>query len=84
MELADMLRELRERAGLSQERLAREANVSVATIVKLEAGKIVDPAWSTIRRLAAALKVDTRVFEKVPLPEPRQRSPRKAKKGGRS
>jgi transcriptional regulator with XRE-family HTH domain len=80
MELADMLRELRERAGFSQEGLAREANVSVGTIVKLESGRIVDPAWSTIRRLAKALKTDTRAFEQVPMPEPRRRSPRKGKK----
>jgi hypothetical protein len=31
MKLADMLRDLREKAGFSQEGLAREANVSVAT-----------------------------------------------------
>jgi transcriptional regulator with XRE-family HTH domain len=84
MEFAEMLRHLRKRAGFSQEGLAREAEVSVATIVKLEAGRVVDPTWSTIRRLAKALKVDCRVFEKVPLREkrrgPERKRPRPRKK----
>ena len=50
------LRELRERAALSQEDLAKESGVSRATIADLEASK--RPARpSTRRKLAAALGI---------------------------
>ena len=51
------LRELRERAALSQEDLAKKAGVARATIADLEANK--RPARpSTRRKLAEALGVD--------------------------
>jgi len=50
------LKELRERAALSQEDLARKSDVSRATIARLEAGE--RPARpSTRRKLAEALGV---------------------------
>jgi transcriptional regulator with XRE-family HTH domain len=62
-EFADMLRELRERAGLSQEGLARKANLSLSTITKLEQGRM-NPSWETVKALAAALGTTCAAFEK--------------------
>lgn len=50
------LRELREARFLSQRALAEKANVSVPTIVRLEAGEGA-PTWQTINRLAEALNI---------------------------
>jgi len=57
MQKTPRLRELRDRAALSQEDLAERSNVSRATIADLEAGK--RPARpSTRRKLAEALGVE--------------------------
>jgi transcriptional regulator with XRE-family HTH domain len=56
MQTTSRLRELRDGAALSQEDLAKKANVSRATVAELEAGK--RPARpSTRRKLAEALGV---------------------------
>src|SRR5713101_7863288 len=57
MAFHEQLRKLREKAGLTQEALARSADLSLSTVTKLELGGI-DPAWSTVQRLAKALGVD--------------------------
>ncbi len=75
------LRELRERAGLTQEGLARLANVSVATIAKLEReSKGQDPSWSTVLALADALGVSTEEFRQ-PAEQPEQTPKKRGKKG---
>jgi transcriptional regulator with XRE-family HTH domain len=51
--LADQLRQLRENAGITQERLAAEAGVSVATVRKIETGKVVEPGYFTVMALIA-------------------------------
>jgi transcriptional regulator with XRE-family HTH domain len=48
-------RQLRERAGLTQYRLAKNTGVEQTTISQLELGKVRDPRWSTISALAEAL-----------------------------
>jgi transcriptional regulator with XRE-family HTH domain len=48
----------RTKANLTQEQLAVKAGSSFATINRLEAGKIRDPRFSTISKVAAALDVD--------------------------
>jgi transcriptional regulator with XRE-family HTH domain len=58
------LRRLREKAGLTQEGLARAANLSVSGISKLEHAGM-DPSWSTVQALARALGVDCKAFEEV-------------------
>jgi transcriptional regulator with XRE-family HTH domain len=61
------LRALRERAGLTQEGLARAANLSTATVAKLERkGKEQDPSWSTVLALADALGVSVEEFRDRP------------------
>jgi transcriptional regulator with XRE-family HTH domain len=46
--LAGRLRELRQSAGLTQERLSVQAGVGIATVRKLETGKIVEPGYFTV------------------------------------
>jgi transcriptional regulator with XRE-family HTH domain len=54
------LRDLRDERSLSQQELATAAQVSKATIVNLEAGRIARPYPSTVRKLAAALGLPPR------------------------
>jgi transcriptional regulator with XRE-family HTH domain len=51
------VRKLREERGLSQEKLARLADVSNNTIVNIEAGKQANPTIDTLRKIAKALNV---------------------------
>ena len=46
---------LRKEKGLTQEGLARRANISYHTIIKLESGRIKNPKIETIIKLASAL-----------------------------
>ena len=57
--LAARLRELRERAGLSQERLAAQADVAVSTVRKIETGAVVEPGYFTIMALIDVLGTST-------------------------
>jgi transcriptional regulator with XRE-family HTH domain len=51
--LAGQLRQLRENAGITQERLAAQAGVSIATVRKIETGKVVEPGYFTVMALMA-------------------------------
>ena len=53
-DLAAVLRKRRERLGRSQEALAYEAGVTVATLARLERGES-NPTWGTVMRIIAAL-----------------------------
>lgn len=53
--LAARLRVLREQAGFSQERLASLAEVSVATVRKIETGTVVEPGYFIVLALVRAL-----------------------------
>lgn len=55
--LAKKIRELRNKKGLSQEKLARLADVSYNTIVKIESGESKNPTFQTITGIAKALGV---------------------------
>ena len=54
---AKRIRELRKRKGLSQEKLARLANVSFITIVKIESGESKHPTIQTMVGIAKALGI---------------------------
>jgi transcriptional regulator with XRE-family HTH domain len=54
--IAASVRHLRRRAGLTQSELAEKAAISRATLARIEAERV-DPAASTLRRLADALGV---------------------------
>lgn len=55
--LAKKVKQLREKLGLSQEKLARLADVSNNTIINIEAGKQDNPTIDTLKRVAKALNV---------------------------
>jgi transcriptional regulator with XRE-family HTH domain len=52
--LAKTLRSLRVAQELGQEGLAHAAGVSVATYARIERGQV-NPTWTTVRRIVAAL-----------------------------
>jgi DNA-binding XRE family transcriptional regulator len=66
-----VLKEQREKAGMTQEQLAEKAGVPVATIRDLEQERRTDPAWSTICKLATGLEVDLNTLSQA-APAPRQ------------
>ena len=51
------LRKLREEKGLSQEKLARLANVANNTIIKIKSGKNQNPTLDTLKKISKALNV---------------------------
>jgi len=55
--LAENIKKLRTKKGLSQEKLARLADISTATLVKIEAGAAKEPTITTVTKLATALGV---------------------------
>lgn len=55
--IADNIRKARKKAGLSQDKLAREADVAYNTIVKIESGENKNPTIETLRSIAMALKI---------------------------
>jgi transcriptional regulator with XRE-family HTH domain len=52
------LRDTRKRAALSMRDLAGKAGVGYLTVFRLEHGRVKDARPSTLRKLAAALKVE--------------------------
>jgi transcriptional regulator with XRE-family HTH domain len=62
MAISSVIRDARERLGLSQSALASEAGVSAAQISRLESGERSDPSFETIVRLAGALHVSVDEF----------------------
>ena len=55
--LAGQLRQLRENAGITQERLAALAGVGIATVRKIETGVVVEPGYFTVVALMGALGI---------------------------
>jgi transcriptional regulator with XRE-family HTH domain len=54
--LGDAIRQLRTKRGISQEDLAHLAGVTTGTLSVIERGKS-NPAWGTVKSIAAALGV---------------------------
>lgn len=54
--LGEAVRLLREKRGITQERLAQDAGVTTGTISLVERGRS-NPAWGTVRALASGLGV---------------------------
>ncbi len=85
-DFAARLRELREKAGLSQYALAKLAGISKQAIHQLEEGTN-KPSWETVQKLALALGATCEAFVdpglSVPDVEPAKRGrPRKAGPSG--
>jgi len=51
------LKKARETKGLSQEKLARLADVANNTIIKIEGGKNQNPTLDTLKKIAKALDI---------------------------
>lgn len=51
------IREARKRAGLTQEKLAAKTRIRQGVISNLETGKILNPGFSTVLKLAKALEI---------------------------
>ena len=54
--LAKNKKKLREKNGLSQDRLAKLADVANNTIIKIEQGENINPTLDTLKKVAKALK----------------------------
>jgi len=55
--LSKNIKKLRLKKGLAQEKLARLADISTATLVKIESGVAKEPTITTVKKIAEALKV---------------------------
>ena len=55
--LADNLKRYRAKIGLSQDQLARKAEITYSTLTKLESGVNQNPKVKTLQQLAKALDV---------------------------
>jgi len=55
--LANNIKKLREVKGLSQEKLARLADVANNTLIKMESGENQNPTLDTLKKVAKALDV---------------------------
>ena len=55
--LAKKVKQLREKLGLSQEKLARLADVSNNTVINIEVGKQDNPTIDTLKKVAKALNI---------------------------
>lgn len=55
--LAENIKKYRNKLGLTQEALARRADISYNTVIKLESKGITDPRMGTLRKLASALEI---------------------------
>jgi len=56
--IAKNIKRMRKTKKLSQERLARLANVANNTIIKIEAGKNKNPTLNTLKKIAKALEIN--------------------------
>jgi transcriptional regulator with XRE-family HTH domain len=55
--IAKNIKKYRKEKGLSQDKLARLADISHATIIKIESGGIQSPTIDTVQKIAKALGV---------------------------
>jgi len=55
--VSDNIRKLRQKKGMSQDRLSKEADLALNTIVKIETGENPNPTVETLEKIAKALGV---------------------------
>ncbi len=55
--LSQRIQQYRTLRGLTQEMLARQTHLALATIVKLESGANANPTLKTLKKIAKALRV---------------------------
>ena len=56
--IAQNIKKFRQKKGWTQETLARKANISYNTIIKLETNGIKDPRISTLKKIADVLSIE--------------------------
>jgi len=56
--IAKNIKKYRKEKGLSQDKLARLADIAHATIIKIESGGIQSPTIDTVQKIAKALGID--------------------------
>jgi transcriptional regulator with XRE-family HTH domain len=57
MTIGGKIQKLRKKMGLTQEELAKKANLSYTTLIKIESDQVKNPTIKTIRKIAEALEV---------------------------
>jgi len=57
MSLAEQIKKYRQQKGLSQDKLARLAEIAFSTLAKIETGAAKQPTFDTIAKIAKALNV---------------------------
>ncbi len=77
--IALRVKELREKAALTQQDLAIKSGLSVSNLSQIEQGKTPDPRMSTLLALAGALGVDCDTLTGKADGRPRKGSPEKKK-----
>lgn len=55
--LSQTIKELRKKHKISQEELAKQANITYSTLIKIESGANDNPTIKTLKKIADALKV---------------------------
>jgi len=60
--LSKNLKRLREKKGLSQDRLAKLADIANNTIIKIEQGENINPRLDTLKKIAKALGVSVDIL----------------------
>ena len=56
--LAQNIKNYRKKLKLSQEKLAKNADITYSTLIKIESGANKNPTLETMQKLATALKVN--------------------------
>lgn len=54
------IRKMREKSGMTQEQLAKEANVNRSLLNQLETGKLTNTSTNTLEKIAKALHCEVR------------------------
>lgn len=55
--VSENIRKIRQKKGMSQDRLSKEADLALNTIVKIETGENPNPTVETLEKIAKALGV---------------------------
>lgn len=55
--LASNIKKLRKQFKLSQEELAKKANITYSTLIKIESGANKNPTITTVKKIALALNI---------------------------
>jgi transcriptional regulator with XRE-family HTH domain len=83
VEVGERIRELRKVEGISQERLARRADISLNVLNRIETGAVTNPHWTTILSVADALGISVADLVEGDRPKDQAPSPSEISEGER-